>query len=142
MTGCAPRLAAGQTLPIQLRVSKASSKTTLTIPFQTNRLPTYGGYGSGNMKEALEAVLVGRMSVHKAAEEHGVPRSTLHDRVTGKAAPNARSGAKRYLREAALVDFLIGWASVGYAKSCKDVMALIQQIVSARDSKVEVARGW
>ena len=85
------------------------------------------------------------MSVRKAAEEHGVPRSTLHDRVTGKVAPNARSGAKRYLsdeEEAALVDFLIGCASVDCAKSCKDVMALIQQIVSARDSKVEVTRGW
>ena len=139
------RHATGQTLPIQLRVSKASSKTTLTIPFQTNRLPTYVGYGSGNMKKALEAVLGGRMSVRKAAEEHDVPRSTLHGRITGKVAPNARSGAKRYLsdeEEAALVDFLIGCASVDCAKSCKDVMALIQQIVSARDSKVEVTRGW
>ena len=77
------------------------------------------------------------MSVRKAAKEHGVPRSTLHDRVTGKVVPNARSGAKRYLsdeEEAALVDFLIGCASLGYAKSSKDVMALIQQIVSARGS--------
>ena len=115
-----------------MRVSKASSKT---IPFQTNRLPTYGGYGSGNMKKALEAVLGGRMSVRKAAEEHDVPRSTLHGRITGKVAPNARSGAKRYLsdeEEAALVDFLIGCASVDCAKSCKDVMALIQQIVTQK----------
>ena len=97
------------------------------------------------MKKALEAVLSGRRSVQKAVKEHGVPRYTLHDRVTGKVAPNTRSGAKRYLsdkEEAALVDFLIGCASIGYAKSCKDVMALIQQIVSARDSKVEVTRGW
>ena len=145
MAGCVPLLAVGQTLPIQLRVAKTSSKTSLSVLFQTNRLPTYGGYGSGNMEKALEAVLAGRMSVRKAAEEHGVPRSTLHYRVTGKVAPNARSGAKRYLsdeEEAGLVDFLIGCASVGYAKSCKDVLALIQQIVSARDPKVEITRGW
>ena len=85
------------------------------------------------------------MSVQKAAKEHGVPRSTLHDRITSKVDSNARSGAKRYLsdeEEAALVDFLIGCASFDCAKSCKDVMALIQQIVSAHDSKVEVTRGW
>ena len=98
------------------------------MPFQTNHFPKYGGYGSENMKKALEAVLARRMPVRKAAKEHGVPRSTLHERVTGKVVPNTRSGAKRYLsdeEEAALVNFLIGWASVGYAKSCEDVMALI-----------------
>ena len=65
-------------------------------------------------------------------------------RVTGKVAPYARSGAKRYLsdeEEAGLVDFLIGCASVGYVKSGKNVLALIQQIVSARDPKVEITRG-
>ena len=66
MAGCVPLLAAGQTLPIQLRVAKTSSKIPLSVPFQTNCLPTYGGYGSGNMENALEAVLAGRMSVHKA----------------------------------------------------------------------------
>ena len=79
MTGCVPLLAVGQTLPIQLRVAKTSSKTPLSVPFQTNRLPTYGGYGSGNMEKALESVLAGRMSVRKAAEEHRVTRYTLHD---------------------------------------------------------------
>ncbi len=126
MAGCVPLLAEGQTLTNQLRVAKTSSRTHLSVPFQTNHLPTYGGYGSGNMEKALEVVLAGRMSVCKAAEEHGVPR---HDRVTGTVVPNTRSGAKRYLRdeeEAGLVDFLIGCASVGYAKSCNDVLALIQ----------------
>ena len=138
MAGCAPLLAAGHARPIQLQVAKASTKTPLHVPFQNNCLPTYGGYGSGNMEKALEAGLAGRMSVHKGAEEHGVPRSTLHDRVTERVAPNARSGAKRHLseeEEAGLVDYLIGCASVGYAKSCKDVMALVQQIVSACDPK-------
>ena len=86
-----------------------------------------------------------KMSVRKAAEEYGVPRSTLHDRVTGKVALKARSGPKKHLtdeEEASLVDYLIGCASVGYAKSCKDVLAIAQQIASTRDPKVEITRGW
>ena len=41
-----------------------------------------------------------------------------------------------------MVDSLIGCASDGYAKSCKDVLAIAQQIVSTRDPKVEITRGW
>ena len=49
-----------------------------------------------------------------------------------------RSRDKRHKGESGFVDFLIGCTSGGYAKSCKDVMALVQQIVSARDPKVVI----
>ena len=88
------------------------------------------------------------MSVRKAAEEHGVPRSTLHDKVSevsDKVALKARSGTKKHLtneEEAHLVDFLVGCASIGYAKSCRDVLAIAQQIASARNPNVEITKGW
>lgn len=66
-----------------------------------------------------ESVASERMSIRKAAEEHGVPRSTLHDKVSGKVALKARSGTKKHLtdeEEAHLVDFLLGCASIRYAK--------------------------
>ena len=144
MAGCVPFLAAGQTLPLQSRVARSRSKVAVHVPF-TQRLPTYGGYSEVNMERAYEAVASGRMSIRKAAEEHGVPRSTLHDRVSGKVALKARSGAKRHLtdeEETQLVDFLVGCASVGYAKSRMDVLAIAQQIVSARNPNVEVTKGW
>ena len=49
-----------------------------------------------------------------------------------------RTRDKRHKGESGFVNFLIGCTSGGYAKSCKDVMALVQQIVSARDSKVVI----
>ena len=117
----------------------------MNVPFHTQCPPTYGGYSPVSMQKAYEAVASGKMSVRKAADEYGVPRSTLHDRVTGRVALKARSGVKRYLsdeEEVSLVEYLIGCASVGYTKSCKDVLAIAQQMASTRDPKVEITRGW
>ena len=79
--------------------------------------------------------MAGTMSVRKAAAEYGVPQSTLHNKVTGKVALRVKSGSKNHLtdeEEASLVEFLVGSASIGYAKSQKDVLAIAQQILSAR----------
>lgn len=38
-------------------------------------------------------------SVRCAAEEYGVPRSTLHDRLCGKHLPGGKSGPTMYLTE-------------------------------------------
>ena len=99
MAGSVPFLAMGQTLPLQLRVSWSHSKVAVSVPFYSQRPPTYGGYSSTSMQKAYEAVTAGKMSVRKAAEEYGVPRSTLHDRVTGKVALKAKSGPKKYLSD-------------------------------------------
>ena len=70
------------------------------------------------MDKACEAVLSHKLSVRLAAEEYGVPRSTLNDKVSGKVPVQAKSGRKAYLtdeEEDRLVEFLVGCASVGYA---------------------------
>ena len=77
------------------------------------------------MVRAFEAVQQGELSVRRAAEEYGVPRSTLQDKVVGRSISNAQSGRALLTsnEEKHLADFLIGCASIGYAKSCKDVLA-------------------
>ena len=145
MAGSVPFLMAGQTLPLHSRVVRSHSKAPVKVPFTTQRLPTYCGYSSVNMEKAYEAVAAGKMCVQKAAEEYGVPKSTLHDRVSGKVALNARSGRKKLLtdkEEAGLIEFLVGCASIGYAKSRSDVLAIPQQIARTRDPHVEVTKGW
>ena len=115
------------------------------VPFLSQCLPSYRVYSTVAMEKAYEAAVTGTMSVRKAAEEYGVPRSTLHEKVTGKVALQVRSGAKNYLtdeEEASLVEFLIGCASIGYAKSRKDVLAIAQQIISTRKPGVEITKGW
>ena len=145
MAGSVPFLMAGQTLPLHSRVVRSHSKAPVKVPFTTQRLPTYCGYSSVNMEKAHEAVAAGKMCVQKAAEEYGVPKSTLHDRVSGKVALNARSSRKKLLtdeEEASLIEFLVGCASIGYAKSRSDVLAIAQQIARTRDPHVEVTKGW
>ena len=145
MAGSVPFLVTGQTLPLYYRVVKSHNKAPVNVPFTSQQLPTYGGYSSMNMEKAYEAVAAGKMCVQRAAEQYGVPKSTLHDRVSGKVALNARSGRKRLLtdeEEASLVEFLVGCASIGYAKSRRDVLAIGQQIARTHDPHVEVSKGW
>ena len=86
------------------------------------------------------AAVTGTMRIRKAAEEYGVPQSTLHEKVTGK---QLKSGSKNYLSNevASFVDFLIGGTAIGYSKSWKDVLAIAQQIVSICKPGVEITKG-
>ena len=145
MAGSVPFLAGGLALPIHSRIVRSHSKAPVNVPFISQRPPTYGGYSAVSMEKAYEAVTAGKMSVQKAAEEYGIPKSTLHDRVSGKVALKARSGRKKLLNdaeEASLIEFLVGCASIGYAKSRCDVLAIAQQIARTRDPHVEVSKGW
>ena len=73
-------------------------------------------------------------------------KSTLSDRVTGRVSEGSHSGASRYLtdeEEAELVHFLVGSASVGYAKTKKDVLAIVSLIIEAKGgAKCTVSYGW
>ena len=74
-------------------------------------------------------------SVGRAAEEHGVPRSTLHDRVNGRVTHGAKSGPRKYLttlEKDQLVAHLQNCASIGYGKSRKETLALVQAVVEKK----------
>ena len=88
------------------------------------------------MMKAVEAVQQGKMSVRRASEEYGVPRSTLQDKVSGRFKINAKSGRIHLTdsEERNLAAFLVGCASIGYAKSRKDVLNIAQQILYSRDA--------
>ena len=60
------------------------------------------------------------MTIRCAAEEYGIPRSTLVYRASGRVIPGTKSGASTYLspeEEEDLVQFLIGNTEIGYPKS-------------------------
>ena len=97
------------------------------------------------MTRALSAVLSDGLSIRRAAEEYHVPRTTLGDRVSGRIIPGAMSGKPRYLsdkEEEKLVTFLLRCASVGYPRSRKDVIAIVQRACFARGLNVNVTHGW
>ena len=45
---------------------------------------------------AFEAVSSGELSIRRAAEQFDVPKSTMHDRVSGGVQAGAHSGPPRY----------------------------------------------
>ena len=73
------------------------------------------------------------MSVREETAQFGVPKSTLHNRISGKLQPGAAPGVPRYLdkeEEEEVVSWLEGCASIGFAKMVKEV----RNIVGAREA--------
>jgi len=52
------------------------------------------------MKKAIEAVRFKKKNgVNRAAADHGIPATTLKDRLSGRTKENSHSGPSRYLNE-------------------------------------------
>ena len=93
-----------------------------------------------NLVNAMLAVDKG-LSLRRAAEMYNIPRSTLHDHVSGKIALGAKSGPDPYLSfEEELASFLLQTAEIGYPHTRKQVLALVQQII--KGIYANVSNGW
>ena len=82
------------------------------------------------MLAAVEAVRNG-MSIRKAAETHGVPRSSLGDRVSGKVAPETRPGKAPVIPlelENQMVDKSLKLADQGFGLSKRKLTARAGQL--------------
>ena len=87
-------------------------------------------WANGNMIAAMESVK-GWLSVKRAAELHGVPRTTLQDRVKGKVMHGVNPGPHPYLHpgeEKELSCFLTEVAAVGYGRTKKQVKFLPEML--------------
>lgn len=76
------------------------------------------------MELAVSSVKKGELSIRKAAENYGVPKSTLHDHVTGRIKPGATIGHPTYFtqeEENNLVKFIKNSASIGFPRTPLDV---------------------
>ena len=123
-------------------VSKAKRKT---LP---ERPKTFKTWKEESMGLAISAVSEG-MSVRRAASDFDVPKSTLHDRISGKVSIDARSGPERYLNdkeEEQIVNFIVGCSKIGYARSKKQILALVSAIVAKKrgleEGDIVVTKGW
>ena len=70
------------------------------------------------MLGAMKAVAQG-LPVYKASQDYGVPKSTLHDRVSGKVVHGVNPGPKPWLsrgEEKELGSYLKHCAKMGYGK--------------------------
>lgn len=112
---------------------------------QPERPSQFKCWSEENMTRAVSAVVTCGISIRKAATMYGIPRSTLGDRITGRVLEGSKSGPLRYLseqEEAELITFIIGCAEIGYPKTVKDILALVQKILLSRGIYREVTYGW
>ena len=96
------------------------------------------------MERALQATSSG-MPIREASKSFGVPKPTLHDRISGRVQPGVRSGAPRYLdeeEEEEMVRWLEGCAAIGYAKSVRGIRGAIVGAKNNLSSSVVVSHGW
>ena len=97
------------------------------------------------MSEAVKAVEMRKLSIRKASIMYNVPKSTLHDRVSGKVDLEGKPGKKPYLsieEEEELVSFLLKCAEIGYAHTRPQVLSLVQRIVESKDISEHVSDSW
>ena len=82
----------------------------------------------------------------RAELEFGVPKSTIRDRISGKTLPGATSGPERYLtdtEEQELVHFIKECAKVGYAKTRKQIIAIVELVLKEkRGPDTSITPGW
>ena len=98
------------------------------------------------MRAAVKAVEEGD-SVSQAARAHGVPKTTLYDRTSGRVAHGSNPGPRPYLspgEEKELGAYLKHCAKVGYGKTRRDVLTLVQSATSDRGvlRSSRVSEGW
>ena len=111
----------------------------------SSRPTKYKKWTEEHLKLAYDVVQRKEMSVREAAESFDIPKSTLHDRVSGRVPFGKLSGQSRYLsdlEESELINFLKQCSKIGAAKSKADVLAIVQRVVDKKGLKVKVTNGW
>ena len=131
--------------PLRQRII-LSGTTSVSPPHIDNlstRPGTYRTWNAENLESAIKAVEKGE-SIRRSAEIHSVPRSTLRDYINSTNRTLEGGSGAPYLtlaEEEELVSFLIQSASIGYPRTRKDVVCIVQQIMDSKHRNVSVSNG-
>ena len=100
-----------------------------------------------SMTAALNEFKKGIHSINRIAVLYGVPKSTLHDCISGRVRHGKKPGPAPYLdptEEQELADHLITVPKIGYGKSRKEVKMIAENV--AKEKKVlratQISNGW
>ena len=112
-----------------------------------NRSAVRKQWSEEQMLAAIEDVADG-VPQNRAADLHGVPRTTLKDRVSGRVLHGTKPGPIPYLssnEESELASFLIDAAKIGYGRTRRDVRCLVESHLQQNcgmDEIFSVSNGW
>lgn len=129
--------------PLRDRIFVAKPRGRLCFETSIDR-PRYNQWDDVSMTKAMSAV-EGGMSIRLASELYGVPKSSLHDRISGKVQHGTRPGPTPYLtseEEEEFVIFLIHTADIGFPRTIAQVLALVQQLLDFKGIDKVCTHGW
>ena len=129
------------------RIYKSKLRYPLQYPqaVTDSRSKKFKKWSEDIMEKAINAVINDGVLIRHAAEDYGIPKSTLGDRISGRILPGSSSGPRKLLtteEEEDLVAFLRRCAAIGYPKSRKDLMELVQRILEGKGIEHQVSNGW
>ena len=125
------------------RRSRANSAPpTVVLSRPSKRKP----WTEEQMLSAIEAVRKG-MAANKAAMLHGIPRSTLKDRLSGRVRHGTKPGPHPYLQpseEKELVEYLRTAARIGYGKTRREVKSIAENVAIEKGmlKAARISNGW
>ena len=95
----------------------------------------------------MEAASSGTISINKASELYGVPKSTLKDRLSRHVVHGTKPGPKPYLcpdEEKELIDHLTKLSDVGLPKTRQEVLEIAENVATAKGKlrKEHISGGW
>ena len=98
------------------------------------------------MLDAMKAVQDGS-PITTAARVHGVPRTSLYNRIKGRVIHGVKPGPKQYLsteEETELAEFAIEAASVGCGQTRKQIMIIAENVAKDKGTlqKDRISAGW
>ena len=114
---------------------------------RTNRSSKRKQWSDQQMRDAMEAASSGTVSVNKAADMYGVPRSTLKDRLSGRVVHGIKPGPRPYLRkseERELAEHLKELAEIGLGKTRGEVLRIAESVAESKGilKGVGITCGW
>ena len=125
---------------------EAASSKQLPPSRALHRPVTLKSWDEQSMQRAVEAVTERRCSIREAALTFQVPKSTLGDRLSGRVQMGAKMGPPTYLtphEEKELVEFLIGCSRIGFARTRRQVMALVRAAMAKKGREdIPITSGW
>ncbi len=99
------------------------------------------------MEAAIKCVQTEFVSENKAADLHGVPQTTLKDRLSGRLLHGTKSGPKPYLTEnekADLITHLVKAAKISFGKTRRGVMSIVETYMKQKGTlrSSGISDGW
>ena len=99
------------------------------------------------MLAAITMAENGEVSANQAADAHGVPRSTLKDRLNGRVTHGTKPGPRPYLdsrEESELVDYLFNAAKTGFGKTRQQIKCIAENVAKEKGilKSNRISNGW